>query len=87
MLSLVDEIDAAAVVAEKGWNADGVDLIGLLQGGTTQRVCFSISRKGQGQKTFRAGTTKVIILCPRIWGRTKFATLPLRPERPESPRV
>ena len=52
MLSLVDEIDAAAVVAEKGWNADGVDLVGLLQGGTTQRVCFSISKERSGSKNF-----------------------------------
>ena len=45
MLSLVNEIDAAAVIAEKGWSADGGDLIELIREKTTHRACFLIPKK------------------------------------------
>ena len=59
MLSLVDELDAAAVVAEKGWSADGVDLIGLIKERTTCRVCFSISKEREGSQYFPSWDEKI----------------------------
>lgn len=45
MLSLVNEIDAAAVIAETGWSADGGDLIELIREKTSHRACFSVHKK------------------------------------------
>ena len=41
MVSLIDEINAAAVVAEKGWSADGIDLVELLKERDSRCFCFS----------------------------------------------
>jgi len=43
MLTLVNEIDAAAVISEKGWSADKGDLAKLIQTKNQNRVCFSLS--------------------------------------------
>ena len=45
MLALVNEIDAAAVIAETGWSADGGDLIELIREKTSHRACFSVHKK------------------------------------------
>ena len=52
MLSLVNELDAAAVIAEEEWCADGSDLIKLLQETGPNVACFSISKERKISKDF-----------------------------------
>ena len=52
MLSLVNELDAAAVIAEEEWSADGSDLIKLLQETGPNVACFSISKERKISKDF-----------------------------------